>query len=269
MIRFIITTLLWCAGAGATACAPHAFPSDTERVGSFKGLSAARVGDESLDLYLRHRTAVLIGESPGGEVRISEAAAIDPRGYFLTAAHCLEATELHLFYFDGLHAKVATPRVVAVKKDKDRDDFAIIHVEGTPRTFFAWADDQTVGATDTAAAVGGGPDETSSEGLVVSTPQCIAGRIVSVEPSDAIATRVLHDLPLRPGDSGGPLATADGKLIGVNTGVRVSWLGAAVSMAIRPDPRWVRSRIERDYRERRLREESGILRQDLYKFGEQ
>jgi S1-C subfamily serine protease len=251
MIRLFVVLLVWCAGACTTACAPYAFPSDSERVGSFKGLSAARVGDESLELYLRHRTAVLIGESAGGEVRISEAAAIDPRGYFLTAAHCLEATELHLFYFDGRHAKVATPRVVAVRKDKTYDDFAIIHVEGSPRCIFEWADDGIVESTETAAAVGGGPDKASSEGLVVSTPQCIAGRIVEIEPSDEIATRIFHNLPLRPGDSGGPLATADGKLIGVNTGVRVSWLGRAVSLAIRPDPQWVRNRIERDYRERR------------------
>jgi S1-C subfamily serine protease len=233
-----------------TACTPYAFPGDRERVESFRSLASVRVAGESLDMYLRRRTAVLIGEGAGGEIHISEAVSIDPRGYFLTAAHSLEATELHLFYFDGTRARVASPRVVAARRDKTRDDFAVLHVDGTSPCVFEWADDDALSGAEVATAVGGGPDKASSQGLVVSKPQCLAGRIISTAPSGALATRIFHDLPLRPGDSGGPLATVKGKLIGINTGVSVTWLGEAVSLAIRPDRHWVWYQIDRDARMR-------------------
>jgi S1-C subfamily serine protease len=246
MTRWLVLFLTGLAAVCTGGCAPHTFPSDRERVDSFRTLVGSRVGSESLEQYLRRRTAVLIGENPGGELRISEAVAVDAGGYFLTAAHCIESAELHLFYFDGSHVRVASPRVVAVRKDKLHDDFAVLHVQGTTRCVFEWAEGQLLDGLEVAAAVGGGPDEPRSKGLIVSAPQCLAGRIMSVAPSDSIAMRILHDLPLRPGDSGGPLATAEGKLIGINTGVRVSWLGEAVGMAVRPDPRWVRRQIARD-----------------------
>ncbi len=55
-----------------------------------------------------------------------------------------------------------------------------------------------------------------------------------------------HDLPLCPGDSGGPIATPAGKPLGLNTGVRVAWTGMPTSLAIRPDPEWVSRAISQD-----------------------
>ena len=254
MAKLFLVLFIWIAGFSSTACTPFAFPSDLRRANSFAPLARATVGAQSLDLYLRQRTAVLVGECPGGEMHISEAVAVDPRGYFVTAAHCLEATQFHLFYFDGFHTRVATPRVVAVEADKVHDDFALIHVAGTTRCVFQWAEPGLPGEADVAVAVGGGPDDPNSKSTLIPPPQCLAGRIVSLEPSGRIALRILHNLPLRPGDSGGPLATTNGKLIGINTGVRVSWLGEAVAMAIRPDPRWVRYRIDQDAAAVQIRE---------------
>ena len=63
--------------------------------------------------------------------------------------------------------------------------------------------------------------------------------------------RIRHDAPFRPGDSGGPLFTTDGKLVGINYAARFSpfTLKYLAGESIRPDPRFIAKLIE-EHREK-------------------
>lgn len=51
----------------------------------------------------------------------------------------------------------------------------------------------------------------------------------------------LHDLPLLQGDSGAPVFTRDGRLVGTNVLQKGNLTASAESHAVRPDRRWIRS----------------------------
>jgi hypothetical protein len=64
------------------------------------------------------------------------------------------------------------------------------------------------------------------------------------------ARSIRHNAPLREGDSGGPLADVDGRLIGINVKAGrifspLHLLGRKVGVAERPDLAWLRQLIER------------------------
>ena len=152
---WLAVVLLWMLGG----CAQFTPPSDGVRPASYQELSGVEVGGVPLERFLEQRTGIIINGSvsvaevaangPALAVRFkaepnktlngpSHAVAIDGRGYFLTAAHCLEAPCTYLVYWDGRRARIVVPRVVAKGADRAHHDFAIVHVDARLPDVFAW-----------------------------------------------------------------------------------------------------------------------------------
>jgi S1-C subfamily serine protease len=183
------------------------------------------------------------------------AVPIDRRGYFLTAAHCLGEGPMQLVYF-GRRSLTTEPVRVVWRGDRGPDplDIAIVCVPSALSHIFEWATDFEAQESVLAA----GPNYThSKEGELLSIViECFAGRMTSfsaqkgVEP---LRTRISHDAPVHFGDSGGPLLTRDGRLLGINTQawtvagrfVRLPFLPRGYTY--RPDPRWIKLLIEEDF----------------------
>src|SRR6185295_3266757 len=70
------------------------------------------------------------------------AAAIDSRGYFLTACHCVNTHQkLTIAYKGNSKSKVGTPRVVARMPELD---VALVCVDAPLSETFAWAPSESI-----------------------------------------------------------------------------------------------------------------------------
>ena len=181
---------------------------------------------------------------------IGTAAAIDHRGYFLTAAHCVEKGPFLLLFFDKGQLQAQPARVVwRGDYAKKQPDLALLQVSFPLQDVFEWASAFTNGERIVAVGVNLGPDR-----LIKS--QCVAGKVLRLDTgSETIfphSTRVSYDAPLHPGDSGGPLVSTDGHLVVINYNEvigrlwRLFAVGTVSSDAERPDLEWLRHLIQQD-----------------------
>lgn len=235
--------------------------SRQQKEASFAPFAAGSIGGINLRDFLEQRTGVIVagaepvgvetrGDEVGvtlrppargrGGIDIGSATAISSDGYYLTARHCVRLSPLFLL-LPGLDR----PRVVAARlvwKGPDNDsaaDVAILKADTVPPAIFEWA-----------------PDPAFRAGASVVTAGCngVAGghvtQVVSTTPvvttDEPAYTAVLHNAPLAEGDSGGPLTTTSGQLIGIEILARGILVGPLEGVALRPDPQWVRWRIESD-----------------------
>jgi S1-C subfamily serine protease len=264
------------AAAILSGCFSPFVASDSQRSVSFRPYVDWQYEGQSLSLYLRRRTAVIISgidlrsarssgqtitldlnvppgsRSAHGAVGI--AAAIEHNGYFLTASHCLGRGVNYLIYSDGQTAGIAIPRLVASAPHRPLSiDAAIIHIDATLPCVFSWSSDDRVETTMSTIAVGLGHTNTFKHSKLLLQETCLAGHVSAIRGQVGDTRTILSDLPLRPGDSGGPMLTSSGALLGVDTYVTGGWLHSQTAGAIRPDPAWVERTIRND-RDRRVRE---------------
>ncbi len=194
-----------------------------------------------------------------GGISSGKAVAIDSRGYFLTAAHVVRNVSVTILFGEGSSFAPYTARIVWLGDNAPgQPDLALMHIDVSVCETFAWSQGAQVG--DTVFAVGPnlrsaklnwkGYTKNFSDGL-------LAGKLLAV-PASATApfqTVILDDdLPLHPGDSGGPLMDAQGRLLGINITVQNDYsrskLGEPKKFtghAIRPDPAWLQQLIEEDF----------------------
>ncbi len=255
-----------------------------EQEESFKPYGKLSVRGESIRNYAMLRTAGLFsGESldlqefqnelpsegetalngtihfkPGAkQIAVGSAAAVDRRGYFVTAAHCIEddgvGGQVYLV-FPGSKAEVImkTARVVWSGRGLCDDglDFAVLKIESPLTNVFDWgplpeADDPVLGV--------GVSNKSGSLADSVMAP--FSGEVLAVSDrqksrSDGVLIR--HESPLRQGNSGGPLINQEGQLLGVNFAQASSvqallWRCTPGSYAARPDIEWLAELIEQDY----------------------
>ena len=179
---------------------------------------------------------VAIGyETPAARLRTTHGAAVPVTrdGYFLTALHCLEEPRPALIVVDvgGDSPRAIKPdwRVVWESSDKRTLDLALIHAPVRLQSAF-----EVVGATgvevDTRVAASGWSSFFSGQPRGANA----AGKIVRIsEPlgksPGAVWTVLAHDVPLHPGDSGGPLIDRRGRLVGINGAMRFNRFGAIFS----------------------------------------
>ncbi len=253
--------------------------TDSDRVASFKNVDARAVGSDSMRDHVLKRTAFVIAvEKPPGvkqpeaaraipgarartKVGFGSAAAVDRRGYFVTAAHCLDGNELNVAFMSKTGLEMRKARVV-FKGDATSSiaDFAILHVPARLDYVFEWG----TTTADGDAVISAGTIRKKALDKMAKSPKNKNNIAFSVEPVGGHIGKVLqglahgvryhvvlHDSPLTQGNSGGPLVDKQGRLLAVN----ITGAAAHPSLydarfryanAVRPDLDWVMGVIERD-----------------------
>lgn len=271
-LRAALAAILCQLAFSLQAAAPQN-PSDASRAETLRLLDAQKA--RQLETDARRKTAVvlqgqsikpfsttnntihvIIGGTPGSHLSAAMAAAIDPRGYFLTAAHVADDEPLSLVFFDGKQLRALPARVVAKLSNNHKQgklDVAILHVDAELAEVFQWADLAQVRPSDVLIEIGRAKtlDRSKSDGTVTNGiigPAAFAGKFKKTFnlPTGGTAFRI--DMPARAGDSGGPVLTTDGKLLGIACGLAQPFFSRDYEVANRPDPKWLSDTINTDTR---------------------
>jgi hypothetical protein len=236
------------------------------RDASFSAYAGTKVGQVSLREFLLVRSAVLfeggqfsvIASSTNSGILwikspvsgIGSAAAIDRRGYFLTAAHCVKNGPVTLVFLDEGQMVAQSARVVwCGDVSKKEPDLAILRVSIPLQDVFDWMPTLTNGERIVAVGVSPVPYHPTQI-------QCMAGKILRLAQGSAAVDPhyicISHDAPLHHGDSGGPLVSTDGRLVGINRSVDIGFQWKRFSIepvsgnAQRPDIGWLNELIRHD-----------------------
>jgi S1-C subfamily serine protease len=238
------------------------FPSAAERAGSFAPHKEQQFGGTSAVSFINSRTALIIAgtkaeqlsEGPHqdgvrvvGKGSVGIATAIDPRGYFLTATHVLNREPVYAIVVEEERTTLKTPRIVwRGTTARGEPDLTILFIS-THAPAFTWA--REIQIDD--GVFSAGPTEPKAMDFRLAV---IAGKIrsISERAGNPMSVRLEHTVPIRPGDSGGPILNTDGKLIAISTAGRgkfnlfkfdlTFWGGAA----LRPDLDWLQAKIDAD-----------------------
>ncbi len=235
---------------------------------SFSRHRALQIEGESLADYIRKRSAILIDgadvsadrmETGEGELSLhvnasrpfgtGAAAAIDARGYFLTAGHTVTRGPHTLIVHDGVGFRVLKARLVwRGDFNRGEPDLALLHVDRPLLFTFTWA-----GTWKRKQPVtGAGANFSRGDGHVLSVYAGRLDRVSAWETRSAPHAGFFHTGPVHPGDSGGPLTDIKGRLLAINAGTlrrfsiqRLSH--QTIALAYRPNAAWVQGLIERDF----------------------
>ena len=195
------------------------------------------------------------------------AVPVAKDGYFLTAGHCVDGQHPTLVTFEikagNYHMVKADARVIWRGDGASGEpDLALIHAPVRVGKVFRLVDFNKLRSREAIAATGwsgiskGRPLSVSAAGRILAVSEPIG------EAPDLVWHAIRHDLPIRPGDSGGPLIDWNGKLVGINAGLGLSPLNRLRSLAnlerfrdryagyraiaYHPDPSWLARTIQRD-----------------------
>ena len=140
------------------------------------------------------------------------AAPIAPDGYFLTADHVLARSEgRHVFVVRRVDGRLRGYPARTVWRSADLD-LALVHADLATPEFYRWTPSNRWLPQGTPVMHAG----------VATGFRGGSGKLVSPLPPDAGLGRGVkfkHDIPLEPGDSGGPVVDAQGMLVGINSAV--------------------------------------------------
>jgi len=266
-----------CCGLLAS-CATRGI-TDEERDASFRPHENMKLGGVSSREFVLRRSASLVSGSQievedmkssdqAAEVKLKlgqekldtgSAAPIDRRGYFVTAAHCVDGGDVYVAYLTPSNEmKFEKARVVwSGDASSIKFDFALVHVNARLDHVLKWGPDTEVGKTVLSAGVTANLTRDSAGGpeLRVSMDP-VGGQVTKIftKAHGSVGYQViLHNSPVREGNSGGPLIDTEGRILGINFAI-ASHLremlepNRRVSYAIRPDVAWLKSLIEADQR---------------------
>lgn len=227
--------LLAALAALLAGCHEALEPTRQERIESFRLVQGTYAGD-SLGSILS--TFLVVGTArdaappwldpssgafsvpavPPGSVSQGLATAVDRAGYLVTAAHLLRERTYVVGWMGG-RLQLREARVVRSGIGAGRD-LALLAVP-VP--------------TDASTALGAPPRRgdpvfavvcNRAQGSIGGELCMAAGRVLDAAPGSVSST-----VPLWYGDSGGPLLSADGALVGVNTSIRFAWVEAGELVA--------------------------------------
>lgn len=168
------------------------------------------------------------GIGTGGASGNASGVVVDDEGHVVTNNHVIAgATSIEVTFADRSRADA-----VLVGSDP-RSDLAVIRVEGDTPPPVPFADGGSVRVGQLAVVVGSpfGLDGTVTAGIVSAID-----RPVDLRGPDGEVVRLTGvlqtDAGISPGNSGGPLVGADGRLIGVTSAVLAEAFGGGVGFAI-------------------------------------
>jgi S1-C subfamily serine protease len=171
------------------------------------------------------------------------ATPISADGYFLTADHVLaQAAGRHVFVIYGIGGgrRIAEARIVWRSY---QGDLALIHAPIATPHYYEWTPSSTWLPAGTRVIHGG-----ISTGF-----RTAPGKLATDLSPEGPFTRIRPfkiDMPLQPGDSGGPVLDSRGQLVGINSAVEflvpMETAFFIDSEGNRPNLRQLRSLIERD-----------------------
>jgi len=178
------------------------------------------------------------GEAEGGS-----ATPIAADGYFLTANHVLArlaGRKVFVIYSSGGRLVPTQARVIWRSADAD---LALLHIPAQTPMYFRWSAPERWVPEGTGVIHGG----------IATGRQAAWGKLSSsLAPEGPFtgARKFKIDIPLQPGDSGGPVVDAHGALIGINSAVEylvpMETAFFVDSEASRPNTRKLESMMQKD-----------------------
>ena len=141
------------------------------------------------------------------------AAPISPDGYFLTADHVLArvGSDRNAFVLYGLGRQLVTAKARVVWRSSAAD-LALLHAPLHTPYFYHWTPPDKWLPEGTWVMHGGIATGRESAPGRLSTALRPEGRLTG-------SRRFKIDIPLKPGDSGGPVVDAHGRMVGINSAV--------------------------------------------------
>lgn len=147
------------------------------------------------------------GDADGGS-----GAPITEDGYFLTADHVLaRAAGKNVFIIYGHGGRIVTEKARIVWRS-ERDDIAVLHIRRRTPYYYEWTPPDRWLPAGHGIIHGGMATGFKSSPGKLRTP-------LSPEGTFTRNRSFKIDVPLQPGDSGGPIIDARGNLIGINSAV--------------------------------------------------
>ncbi len=167
-----------------------------------------------------------------------------PDGYVLTNAHVVEgASKLRASFTDGQAVEAAL-----VGADADTDT-AVLRLSGNSLPHAELGQSATLRVGQMVVAIGNplGFQCTVTAGIISAL-----GRTLRTRSGRLIDSVIQTDAPLNPGNSGGPLVSGAGRVVGINTATIAPAQGICFAIGI-DTAIWVATRLMRDGRVRRSR----------------
>jgi S1-C subfamily serine protease len=211
-LRSLILLLMgWLTLACSVSPSPDAVvPTRATRQIVAERVSAVVVTDrENLDNWVSRNfsTAFSPKDADGGS-----AAPISADGYFLTADHVLSRVAgRNVFIICGQGGRLVSTKARVVWKSKS-SDISLLHVPRKTPYFYQWTPPERWLPAGNYVIHGG-----ISTGI-----KSADGKLATPLPPESAFTgtrKFKIDIPLQPGDSGGPVVDAYGRLVGINSAV--------------------------------------------------
>lgn len=252
-----IPFLTSCMVLGLCGCVSLIKPSDHRRHASFDKIQKLISADR--EAALSQTYVVLSGDSrftmtmtnpktgrynwswTGGKHTLTRglATSIDADGYLLTAGHVVQSNNFVIGLFDG-RIDLRPARLVFRNNFKYPADVALLKVVGKVDNCATFGDKPKVG--DRVFAVADYYKNKEAAGMIDFAGGTVTG--LSNGSSGSSVTLVRSDVPLWRGDSGGPLFSSTGHLIGVFT--EFSWCHVYRTTFFLPDKEFIQNLIAGD-----------------------